>query len=828
MATISCPDCGTRNDVEPASSESRAVCRRCGLALLIDERVVSHDDSDDAARSGGTLLLTSPPARPAPASASPDLQELAFLSPPRSPNEIGWLDHYRVVRMLGKGGMGMVFQAEDTHLRRWVALKVMRPEMAHSSSSRQRFLREARAMASVKSDHIVTIYQVAEHQGIPFLAMEFMTGMTLDEWLRPGVPPPMEQVLSIGIQVARGLEDAHACGLIHRDIKPGNIFLETTGGGDSHKARSEDANGPPPPKNAAPEPTTQTTRGIRAKILDFGLARAASEDIRITQTGTVVGTPAYMAPEQAEGHRVDSRTDLFSFGCVLYQLATGEMAFSGSTTISVLKKIVLSDPRPPLEINPQMTKPLASLVSWLLQKKPENRPPSATAVLEALQKMAADPAMPATAILPPGSRLRAWGATRPSRKRRKLLIACAAALVALALFGFLLSRTLPHRSQEARKVSRATARGVTDDKILLGMSGAFSGQAKELGRQMKLGIDTFFSTVNEQGGVEGRRIELVALDDGYEPDRALANLKELHEIRKVFALIGSVGTPTTERVLPYVLEKNIPFFGPFTGAHFLRKDPPDRYVFNYRASYAEETAAAVRYLVEIVKLQPEAFAVFMQQDSYGDSGLEGVVKAVKEHGGDPDRIIRTGYARNSTDVDEAVRVLSQQKNLRAVIMVATYRPAARLIQRMRDEGFDGIFTSVSFVDSDALSEELRDIGPGYAGGIAVTQVVPPVNSAATAVTRYKALLRKYFPSEEPGFTSLEGFLAAEIFTEGLRRAGESLTPESLVDALESIRNLDIGHGARIRYGPSEHQASHKVWVTVLDETGGFRVINNLD
>jgi ABC-type branched-subunit amino acid transport system substrate-binding protein len=263
------------------------------------------------------------------------------------------------------------------------------------------------------------------------------------------------------------------------------------------------------------------------------------------------------------------------------------------------------------------------------------------------------------------------------------------------------------------------------------------------------------------------------------------------------------------------------FFGPFTGAPLLRKDPPDRYVFNYRASYAEETAAIVKHLVDIKRIKPHDIAVFAQADSYGDAGFEGVARAMRRYGRDPSKILRLAYQRNTADVSDAVNELLKHSNIRAVVCVATYKAAAKLIEKMRDKGSDIVFTNVSFVGSNALAEELAALGPKFAQGAIVTQVVPLPQSSASAVLRYQEVLRKHAPGEKPDFVSLEGYLAGTLLTEGLRRAA-SLDTERVIDALESIRGLDLGTGASLSFGMSEHQASHKVWGTMLDEKGSFQ------
>jgi ABC-type branched-subunit amino acid transport system substrate-binding protein len=370
----------------------------------------------------------------------------------------------------------------------------------------------------------------------------------------------------------------------------------------------------------------------------------------------------------------------------------------------------------------------------------------------------------------------------------------------------------------------ATAPGVTASDITLGISAPFSGPAKELGRGMQTGIETYFHFVNESaGGIHGRKLKLLALDDGYEPKRCAETMKEMIGPRPVFAFIGNVGTPTAEIALPLALENKRLFFGAFTGAALLRRDPPDRYVFNYRASYAEETAAIVHYLLTVRKILPEQIAVFAQQDGYGDAGFNGVAKALRKVGFDSDRILRVGYQRNSMDLDAAVTALVKRKEqIKAVVMVPTYRQAAAFIKQIKDGGMNPIFTSVSFVGSNALAEVLKELGSKYAEGVIVTQVVPFYGSSATGVLQYRERLAKYFPSEQPEFVSLEGYIAAKVLCAGLEKAGPELTTEKLVEALETINGLDFGIGTTISFGPSEHQGSHKVWASVLDANFSFQ------
>jgi hypothetical protein len=251
----------------------------------------------------------------------------------------------------------------------------------------------------------------------------------------------------------------------------------------------------------------------------------------------------------------------------------------------------------------------------------------------------------------------------------------------------------------------------------------------------------------------------------------------------------------------------------------LRRTPPDRYVFNYRASLEEETGAAVRYLIDVKGILPEQIAVFDQQDSYGDSGFRGVVKELRKRGRRAGQILRVRYVRNTLQVDEAAREVLKHPEIKAVVMVPTYKPAARFIQLVKAGRKDMLFTCTAFVNSVALGEELRQLGPTAAEGVLVTLVAPPFRSQSSLVLKYREHLRRYFPAQHPGPVSMEGYVVAALLTEGLRRAGRDLNTETLVDALESIRDLDLGLGAPLRFSPSAHQASHKVWAVRLDSDG---------
>jgi ABC-type branched-subunit amino acid transport system substrate-binding protein len=369
-------------------------------------------------------------------------------------------------------------------------------------------------------------------------------------------------------------------------------------------------------------------------------------------------------------------------------------------------------------------------------------------------------------------------------------------------------------------------RGITDREIRFGMVGPFSGPQKDVGRQTKMGIEAAFNRANEAGGVEGRTLRLISADDGYEAGRTVDAMKQLYDKDQVFGFVGFVGTANAVVALPYALERRVLFFGGRSGGPALRHDPPDRYVFNYRVSLAEETDAAVRYLVKVRRIPPKQIVVFAQQDDFGDSGFAGVSKAMRGLGVADSAILRLNYKRNSIDVEDPINQLKALKTpIKAVIMVATTRAAAKFIEKTRDLIPGLIYSNVSSVGGSALAEELQLLGPRYGAGIIVTQVVPAVSGYSSLILEYKAALAKSFQGEAPDYVSLEAYITATILVQALKRVGPSLDNEKLVDALEATRNLDIGLGTPINFGRAEHQAVHKVWGTVLDEGGKYQSLD---
>ena len=364
-------------------------CPRCSRAI---QAPTSGSSSGSAPRSsvGASQRPTRLLSSPAEETSSSDIQlappaDYPFLAPPEGPEEMGRLGAYLIRKTLGTGAMGIVFEAEDVHLKRRVALKVMKPSLAAHAEFHRRFLREAQLAAAIDHEHVVTIYQVGEDRGIPFLAMKLLEGEALEDRLtRTGGRLPLAEMLRIGREIAEGLAAAHAEGLVHRDIKPANIWLEE--GRD------------------------------KVKIVDFGLARGAGPDAHFTQAGAVIGTPSYMAPEQANAEEVDGRCDLFSLGAVLYRLCTGRLPFDGKDTLAVLAALATKTPVPPHKLAPQTPAALSHLVMRLLAKDRDDRPQSAREVVGSLEAIERGDTAEPEPVSPPQAAPDEQEERKPSKK----------------------------------------------------------------------------------------------------------------------------------------------------------------------------------------------------------------------------------------------------------------------------------------------------------------------------------------------------------------------------------------------------------------------------
>ncbi|MFJ5380121.1 ABC transporter substrate-binding protein [Cupriavidus sp. CER94] len=354
--------------------------------------------------------------------------------------------------------------------------------------------------------------------------------------------------------------------------------------------------------------------------------------------------------------------------------------------------------------------------------------------------------------------------------------------------------------------------GVSADTILLGQSAALTGPTAVLGKQMNAGARLYFDYINSHGGVFGRKIELKALDDAYEPDEAVKNTKKLIEEDRVFALFGYVGTPTSQAALPLVSQARIPFFAPFSGAQTLR-DGSNRYVFHVRAGYEEETAAIVR---QIRTTGLKRIAVVYNDDGYGKAGLAGIEHAIKALPGDSGvkLVAQSSVVRNTVEIGDAMQEAMKAKP-DAVVLISAYRTAGAFVKEALRRSYSGQFYNVSFVGTQALA---REVGP-QGSGVIISQVMPhPGNATLPVVREYLRLLQAAGKQNDFDYASIEGFIAAKAFVEGLRRAGKDLTRERFVMALESMRNVDLG-GFIVQFGPDNHVGSKFVEMTIINSRG---------
>jgi serine/threonine protein kinase len=392
---------GVMSGAELAIAEEHlSSCPSCRTAL--DETIAQFDQSQRIGEStNGDREAAA--RRREESFRSQYLGILSLLAPSDDPEHMGRIAHYDIVGILGQGGMGVVFKGFDTSLNRHVAIKMLLPHLAASGLARKQFAREAQAAAAVVDDHVVAIHSVAEWQGAPYFVMPYVQGMSLHERLKNKRPLDLQEILRIGAQTARGLAAAHKRGLVHRDVKPANILLPD--GAD------------------------------RIALTDFGLARAV-DDMSVTRTDAIVGTPRYMSPEQARGQAVDFRSDLFSLGSVLYAMCTGDAPFRAESNYGVLRVITDEDPRPIAQINAKIPAWLCRLIDKLMDKQPEQRCGSAREVAELLERCLAHVQNPASAELPPSvAEPSSPSAKPPIRGRRVIAIACLIAAVPL-LFGF--------------------------------------------------------------------------------------------------------------------------------------------------------------------------------------------------------------------------------------------------------------------------------------------------------------------------------------------------------------------------------------------------------
>ncbi len=370
-------------------------------------------------------------------------------------------------------------------------------------------------------------------------------------------------------------------------------------------------------------------------------------------------------------------------------------------------------------------------------------------------------------------------------------------------------------SGEAKK-EISNVPGVSSDRILFGQSAALSGPASALGKSMQAGILAAFKEFNDQGGTNGRRLELLSLDDAYEPEAAIANTQQLIG-KGVFALIGAVGTPTSQSAVPVAEAHDVPYIAPMTGAEYLR-DSARRTVINLRASYYQETEEMVERLT--TDLGVNRIAILYQDDSFGRAGLQGVLLALERR-----KLSATGtgiFPRNTLAVKTALLDLRATKP-EAVIIIGPYKPTAAFIKWARRLDMNSIFMTLSFVGSNALAKELGEQG----SGVLVTQVVPfPAGDTVQVSASYRAALRAYDPVAEPGFISFEGYLAGRLAIHVVVQCGKQVDRSCIGRVLRTGEDINLG-GFILRYGEDDNQGSDSVFLTIIDPDGKYEPLTSL-
>jgi len=360
--------------------------------------------------------------------------------------------------------------------------------------------------------------------------------------------------------------------------------------------------------------------------------------------------------------------------------------------------------------------------------------------------------------------------------------------------------------------------GVSADKIVFGQATALEGPASALGQGMRIGLEAAFAEINKAGGINGRKLELKSVDDGYEPTKSIGVVKKLLEEDKVFAIAGAVGTPTSAATQPIVTAAGTPFIGAFTGAEFLR-EPHKPLVMNIRASYFQETETMVEHLTN--DLGASRIAIMYQDDAFGQAGFAGVKKAL-----DKRKMQLAGegtFERNTVAVKTALLDIRRAQP-DAVIMISPYKPAAEFIKLAKQIKLNATFVNISFVGTDALAKELGPLG----AGVVITQVVPfPNDAAIPVVRRYQTSLKAIAPDAQPGFVTLEGYLVGRAIIAALEKVSGDLTRQAMIEAVQKAGALDLG-GFKLAYSSSSNRGSDQVFLTVIQADGSFKAVDRLE
>jgi urea transport system substrate-binding protein len=716
-------------------------------------------------------------------------RSFSFLQPARAEGELGWLAQYRIQGVLGEGGMGFVFDAFDTHLQRRVGLKVLKPELAANLSFRERFLQEARAAAALPDEHIITIYQVGLENDVPFLAMKFLHGESLEQRLQREGRIPVKEVLRIGREIALGLSAAHERGLIHRDIKPANLWLET-----------------PPPEEGSSSGTRLSCEYVyRVKLLDFGLARPINDARRLTATGLIVGTPTYLAPEQARGQPLDHRCDLFSLGIVLYRMVTGLLPFDGSDTLAQLTALAISDPRPIEELAPETPAALRTLIYKLLARDPAQRPPTARAVAEALRALEKGDTLPSDfASSMPTVKARSRRSLSPSRFL--WLWAGGAALLLLAAVWLLWHG---FRSEGGDNAVAPPEKEPIKVGVLFSLRGPMSSGGTAAHDAAKLAIDE----LNQQGGLLGRKIvPLVADGESDYRKFAKAARKFIAEDR-VAAIFGCRASSNRKAVLPIVEEYKSLLFYPmqFEGL----EDSPN--IIYLGAAPNQQILPAIDYMIGIKGKR----RLFLVGSDYIFPRAANEI--LREHLSGRRRdvqIVGEKYIPfGSTEVDEAIRAIQEKKPDLIVNTINGDSNSAffRGLQRAGLHAEDAPVLSFSMGENDLLS--LGEAGVGhYAAWSYFQSIDRPENREF--VRKFHTRFDERRVVSDPMETV---YFGVHLWAQAVQAAGTT-EPSAVAAALKG-RTFEAPEG-RVRIDGATRYTWRVMRIGRVGEDGQFEILSN--
>jgi urea transport system substrate-binding protein len=741
---------------------------------------ICHPSPLTHSASIGQTKPDEPAARAADGANAVAPARFAFLEPARGSEELGWLGPYRIRGVLGEGGMGVVFDAEDSQLCRRVALKVLKPELALTLVLRERFLHEARAAAALASDHVVAIYQVGSVADVPYLAMQYLHGESLQQRLQRAGRLPAAELARHGREIALGLAAAHDKGLIHRDIKPANIWLETMPG--------------------SPTP--------RVKLLDFGLARPAGGVSNLTASGAIVGTPHYLSPEQARGLALDHRSDLFALGCVLYRALTGVRPFDGPDLFSLLSSLAIDEPRPIHDFAPETPAEMVELIGQLLSKSPHQRPAAAREVAERLRLLEEVSPPPATRSMPP----------RPTKNGGDISPRRAPSRFGTGLFlgGVLASMVLIAATWGWIKVSNRPADAKVDcalqgHPIPVGVLRSLSGPLASTSAPIVEATELAIAEINQQGGVLGSRVEALFVD-GSSGESALAEpVNRLILENHVCALFGCCSPAGRKHVLPVVEKHDGLLFYPMP-CEGLEQSPNIVYV---GATPNQQILPALQFATGTLRKR-RLFLV--GSDGVYSRAVHAIAGDVLAEPGDTRIVGEALFPLGGSDVKDAVSKIAASKADLIVNTISGDSNAA-FFRGLRAAGVTPAKTptlSFGLGENEFRALPVEQRRGDYAVGSYFQSVSRPENTAF--VHKFRARFGAHRLVSDPMESA---YVAVHLWARAVTEAGDA-KPAAARQALKGLRTN--GPGGPLRIDADSQYAWKVARIGQIGATGQFQIV----